>query len=258
MINTKKIMSLCLAGGLVLSSMPKVYAHAENPLNIETNISNVKKDLSYEEYCVLCYNACEYLKSFGLDVSIEELYAPVYIQNIAYINENTRTKLLENGFISSDVDTNLNNEFSILALISTYNDNLFIQSLSENREVNNKEVISISNLLINENDIAVAKMFDSSLTSYINSGKQNDDLFNELFSNYKMNSTKDYGLSNTSIGARTGINLTSGAVFYAHISPMHPVNGNAIASDEKLMDLSESIHDINEICEVLENNTKVK
>ena len=39
MINTKKIMSLCLAGGLVLSSMPKVYAHAENPLNIETNIS---------------------------------------------------------------------------------------------------------------------------------------------------------------------------------------------------------------------------
>ena len=112
-------MSLCLAGGLVLSSMPKVYAHAENPLNIETNISNVKKDLSYEEYCVLCYNACEYLKSFGLDVSIEELYAPVYIQNIAYINENTRTKLLENGFISSDVDTNLNNEFSILALIST-------------------------------------------------------------------------------------------------------------------------------------------
>ena len=31
-----------------------------------------------------------------------------------------------------------------------------------------------------------------------------------------------------------------------------------IIDDEKLMDLSESIHDINEICEALENNTKVK
>ena len=215
------------------------------------SIKDAKMDLSYEEFCVLAYNASEYLKSFGLDVNINELYAPIYVQNISYISEETKNNLIANGLISEDIDTTLNYDFSILSLIATYNDNLYIKGLAENRAIDYSEVINVSKLFVNENDRQIANLFDESLTDYINSGKKDTNLYTALFANYKKQIVDDvqyYGLDQASVGALTGINLTSGGNFFAHIGSMHPVDGKAIATDEQLVYLSEDIHDINEIC----------
>ena len=215
------------------------------------SIKDAKMDLSYEEFCVLAYNASEYLKSFGLDVNINELYAPIYVQNISYISEETKNNLIANGLISDDIDTTLNYDFSILSLIATYNDNLYIKGLAENRAIDYSEVIYVSKLFVNENDRQIANLFDESLTDYINSGKKDTNLYTALFANYKKQIVDDvqyYGLDQASVGALTGINLTSGGNFFAHIGSMHPVDGKAIATDEQLVYLSEDIHDINEIC----------
>ncbi len=223
---------------------------------------NAKTDLSYEEFCVLVYNAHEYLKSFGFDISIDELYAPIYVQNIAYISADTKEILINKGLISEDIDTLLNYDFTLLSLIATYNDNLYINALAENRVVNYDEVVSTSNLLINENDKQIANLFDEALTDYINSGKRNTELYTTLFANYKkqiVDGIAYYGMDQASVGALTGINLTSGGNFFAHIGPMHPIDGNAIANDEQLEYLSEDIHDINEICLALgEQCQKIK
>ncbi len=234
-----------------------------NEENIEVkefvNIENTKNDLSYEEFCVLTYNIQEYLKSFNLDISLEELYGPVYVQNVAYISEETKQRLIENGLISEDIDTLLNYEFSLLSIIATYNDNVYIKGLEQNKKIEYNEIINISNLLINENDKQIADLFDNNLTDYINSGKKNENLYYTLFANYKKQKTENipyYGLDQASVGALVGINLSSGGNFFAHIGSMHPVDGKTIATDDQLMYLSEDIHDINEICTALGEQCK--
>ena len=66
----------------------------------------------------------------------------------------------------------------------------------------------------------------------------------------------NYNLEQASIGAEVLVNLTSGAIYYSQISPMHQVDGLPIANDETLNALSAHIHDISSLCQTLENGPK--
>lgn len=264
-INVKKIVSLMLAGGLTLASFPKnVKAEGlKDALTPEEIVqmceSNIKRNMSYNDYCMLCYIACNYLNELGLNVSINELYSPIYLTNFTYMSEEDRNTIIENGFIPSNINELINEAYSIFGMIATYNDNLFIKALDNHEIVDYEKMIHPANLCFNQKDKDIANSFDGLLSEYIDTGKTDCVLFSELLCGYtKIPNSSEYSLEQASIGAEKLINLTNGMVFYFHVSPMHPVDGNTIADEETLDSLYEYLGDLSSVVTSLGGKCKIK
>src|SRR5574344_3125399 len=122
-VNMKKLSAIILAGGIALTTMPKCHAteverEAHYPGVVENAIDACKKninlDLNYDEYCLLCYNACEYLNKLGINVTIDELFAPIYLFNIASVNNELQEQLIKEGFISDNPANVMNDVYNFL------------------------------------------------------------------------------------------------------------------------------------------------
>lgn len=251
-INHKKISALVLAGGIALVGSPK-NVKAEN-LNLTPeeiiNIceSNITRNMTYEDYCVLCYNACNVLNELGLNVTIDELYSIVYLTNFTYMPEDIKQQIINMGYVSTDVFELINNSNNILGMMATHNDNLFIKALDNNENVDYSQMAHSSDLCFNQKDKDISDNFDSLLVSYIDSGKQDCEILKELYKGYtKIPNESEYSIDQASIGAEYSINRTSGWVFYFHTSPMHPVNGEAILDDESLNALASYLEDASSV-----------
>lgn len=261
-INFKKVNALLLAGSLVLSTMPKV--KAETTLTPEEIIAmceaNVQRNISYEEYCLLCYNAQQYLNTKGLNLSIDELYAPIYVINYSLITEEVKEKIVSNGFVNTDMNLLLNDSYKLFGMISTINHNVYLEALSKNAKTDEEKLIETSNLCFDNKDKKIVTELEDDLTNYINTGKKDCELFTKIFAQFtNIPNSSEYSLEQATIGGRTLANLTTGGVFYSQISPMHPVDGMPVANDETLNGLSEYIHDISSLCNALQSGyQKVK
>lgn len=256
--NLKKINALLLAGTITLCPMPKVKADSVK-LTTEDIIAmceaNVQRNISYEEYCLLCYNACQYLNSKGLNLTLDELYAPIYVINYSLISEEVRTQIIENGFVTTDMNLILNDTYKLFGMISTINHNIYLETLNNNSQVDTENLIVGSNLCFDKKDKIIVTELEQDLTNYINSGKKDCELFTKIFCQFtNLPNTSEYSLEQATIGGRTLANLTTGGVFYSQISSMHPVDGKTIADDETLNALSAYIHDISSLCNVLQSN----
>lgn len=255
-INLKKVNALLLAGTLTLCSMPKV--KAENiKLTPEEIIAmceaNVQKNISYEEYCLLCYNVHQYLNSKGLNLTLDELYAPIYVTNYSLINEDVKKQIIENGFVTTDMNLILNDTYKLFGMISTVNHNTYLEALHNNKQVDTKKLIESSNLCFDNKDKIIVSELEQDLTNYINTGKKDCEIFTKIFSQFtNIPNTSEYSLEQATIGGRTLANLTTGGVFYSQIGPMHPVDGMTIADCDTLNSLSTYIHDISSLCNVLQ------
>ncbi len=264
-INKKRLVSLLLVGGISLTGFSK-NVKAEN-LNdaltpdevVQMCESNITKNMSYNDYCMLCYNACNYLNELGLNVSINELYSPIYLSNFTYMSEEDRNTIIEKGFIPSNINELINEAYSIFGMIATYNDNLFNRALDNHELVDYEKMAHPAYLCFNRKDMDIAYSFDSLLCDYIDSGKTDCKLFSELFCGYtKIPNSSEYSLEQASIGAEKLINLTNGMVFYFHVSPMHPVDGNTIADEETLASLYEYLSDLSSVVTSLGGKCKIK
>jgi len=256
-INLKKINALLLAGTLTLSTMPKVKAQSVE-LTPEQIINmceaNVQKNISYEEYCLLCYNAYNYLNSKGLNLTLDELYAPIYVINYSLISGEVKNKIIENGFVATDMNLILNDTYKLFGMISTINHNVYLDALNNNAQTNEEKLVKSSNLCFDNKDRIIVTELEQDLTKYINTGKKDCELFTKIFSQFtNIPNTSEYSLEQATIGGRTLANLTTGGIFYSQISPMHPVDGMTIADDETLNSLSAYIHDISSLCNILQS-----
>ena len=244
-INFKKINALLLAGTLTLCSMPKVNEENIN-LTPEEIIAmceaNVQKTIGYEEYCLLCYNTHKYLNSKGFNLSLDELYAPIYVINYSLISDEVKHKIIENGFVTTDMNLVLNDTYKLFGMISTQNHNVYLNALHNNKKVDTQKLIESFNLCFDNKD------------KIIITGKKDCEIYTKLLSQFtNIPNTSEYSLEQATIGGRTLANLTTGGVFFSQISPMHPVDGIAIADDETLNSLSIYIHDISSLCNILQS-----
>lgn len=247
-INAKRLSALVLSGVMAFAGSPRI-AKATTTLTPDEIVkmceASVQRDLSYEEYCVLCYNVCEYLNTFGLDISIDEVYGIVYMANYAYIPECVKEKLISNGFISRDPETTMNYALSMCALIATYNGNVYTKTLQENTKLDRSKIIKVSELSINERDKYIADTFDSRMADYIYTRKTSCEIYSDLYNGYvKIPTETNFKLEQASIGFEKVVNLTCGAVFYSQITEMHAIDNSIVASEQDLRILSEHIHDI--------------
>lgn len=254
-INLKKTCAVLLAGGIVLTPAPSA-----KTLNVNTEeVRNIKTNLSYVMFCELVCNVSLYLKSFGLEISNFELSNSLYIQNIAFIDESTKEELIKNNMISDDKKILMNDYISVLSKVANYNDNLLSKALDKKKNVKVIDYIYTSKMLVDENDKEIANRFDSMLIEFINSKKQNNELFHDLMNAYTMKENDTvYKLENASLGAKTAINLTSGTVFYFQIGPTHPYQNVVIADEYFLNELCNSIYDISNVYNIMNKNVKRK
>lgn len=246
----KKICSILLAGAIVITPANVCLKNA-NALVIDD-----KSNLSYSDFCYLAYNISVYLKEYGLDIDINQIFNCLYIQNIEYIDNITRDELISNNIISSDRKVLLDDCVSLLSSISNYNDSLFIKSLNKGKNVKNIDYIYISKMFVNNRDKGIADIFDTMLIKYINSGKKDSLLFNDLYNGYTFKQTEtNYDLEEASMGARMSINLTSGTLFYNHVGPMYMGDNT---NYDMLSNLVNCIYDVSDIYKILNNKTLKK
>lgn len=259
--NFKKIGSLMLAGGLVLCGSPK-NVRAED-LTVDEIIqmceSNVVRNMTYEDYCVLCYNACNSLNELGLNVSINELYSLIYLANYTYMTDDVREHIKNMGFVPSDNAELFVSAHSIIGMMLTYNDNLFIKALEDEQIVDYYKMAHSSDLFFNQKDKDISDNFDSLLIEFINSGKRDCDLLTELYTGFtRIPNNSEYNLEQASLGSEYIINQNCGRVFYFHVSPSHPVDGSSVLDDESLNALRTFLEDASSVVTTLGYKCKTK
>lgn len=254
----KRVVALILAGGLVLTGSPKnVKAEGlDKALSTDEIVqmceASITKKLSYEEFCQLSYNAWMYLNDFGVvNVSLEDLYSIVYIINYANIQEEAKDKLINNGLVPSDVNVLFTELFNVAHIIATNNNNVYIEALENKTKVDREKLIYVSKFSIDERDKEIGYAYDNKLTDYIDSNKQDCNIYNELMNGYCHIPVGDlstkYDLELASIGMEEVINLTSGFLFKGHIKDGHLSNESIHASKEEIEILEEHIGDISNL-----------
>ena len=254
----KRVVALILAGGLALTGSPKnVRAEGlDKALSTDEIVqmceANVTKKISYEEFCQLSYNAWMYLNKFGVvDVSLNDLYSIVYVVNYANIEEDAKDKLISNGLVASDVNVLFTELFNVAHIIATNNNNVYIETLENNTKVDREKLIYVSEFSVDERDKEIADAYDNKLADYIDSNKQDCNIYSELMSGYCHipvgDLSKKYDLELASVGMEEMINLTSGFVFKTHIKEGHLSNDSIHATDEEIEILDEHIADISNL-----------
>lgn len=259
--NKKKLVALMLTGGIALVGSPKNVRADDLNVNeiVEMCESKITRNMTYEEFCIMCYNACNSLNNIGLNVSIDELYSTIYITNFTYMSEDVRKQIIDAGYVSGDVFELINNSNSILGMMATHNDNLFIKSLDNNAQINYSQMAHSADLCYNQKDKEISDKFDTLLIDYINTGKRDCNLLTELYKGYtKIPNESKYSIEQASIGAEYSINRTSGWVFYFHTSPMHPVDGSSILDEESLNALASYLEDASSVVTSLGYKCKTK
>lgn len=260
-INYKKICALMLAGGIALSGSPKNVRAEDLTVDeiVEMCESNINRKMTYEDYCVLCYNAWNSLKELGFNVSVEELYSAVYLANFTYMSDEVKDKIKDMGFVSSNPSELMVGSHNIVGMMATYNDNLFIKSLEDKQLVDYYKMAHSSSLFFNQKDKDISDNFDSLMVDYVNGGKVDCELLTELYTGFtRIPNKSEYNLEQASIGAEYLINQNCGWVFYFHVSPSHPVNGNAILDDVSLNALISFLGDASGVVNALGYKCKTK
>lgn len=254
----KRLMALLLAGGLVLTGCPKG-VKAENSNMSQDEIvkfceDNASKKLSYEQFCILSYNACEYLNKFGINISVSDVFNTIFVVNYDYIEEDVKNKLINNGLVSNNTDVIITDLFNISYLISTNNHNVYIDSLENKKNVDRSKLIYLSNLSYNEKDKDVADAFDNRLTDYIDSDKTDCDIYMDLMKGFVHIPGSDlndkHNLEFASVGMEQIINLSTGSVFEYHLK--NHLEDHMIKPDsETINTLEEHINSLNNLMAVL-------
>lgn len=252
-INTKKIISLIVAGGLILAPQMTKAEETKDLSNIEYLIlSNVKQDITFNDYANLVLNLKNEFDRNNINVELKDLYSLVYLANIDYINEDLESYLIQNNVINNDKNVILIEALNTLSMIATHNGNIYNDANCE-KIVNEENLIDITKMLIDKNDKEVIETITKELNEFIidiDSKEKYDNLY-KFFTGF--NRINSISINELSTGAKLIANTVPGSLYHSQISYMH----NNIATNVELDILEDYLFDISNIMNVL-NNTKCK
>lgn len=245
-INTKKIMSLILAGGIAL--MPTLTkAESINTNNIESIIlSNVKQDITFNEYCQLVLNLKSEFEKANINIELNDLYSLVYIANIDFINNDLKEYLINNNIISDDANVIMTEALKTISIIATHNGNIY-NDYNCTGNLNSELFINTSTILTDKNDQDVLNGIEIELNEFVKN-IDNKDLYNSLFEFFTgFNRQEDSSINELSNGANFIANMTIGNLYHSQIGYMH----NNIANNVELDTLESYLFDISNLMNVL-------